>query len=113
MKSAAALSRAGSALRNLAPEVRSGILMLAATGTLAGMHTVIRYLSESVHPFEIAFFRSFFGLLVLSPLIFKNSIQAFQTLQLRLNAVRRVTSLFAILACFMDKAWSNWPMQRR
>ena len=42
MKSAAALSRAGTAWGNLAPEVSSGILMLAATGTLAGMHTVIR-----------------------------------------------------------------------
>ena len=100
MKSAAALSRAGTVRGNLTPEVRSGILMLAATGTLAGMHTVIRYLSESVHPFEIAFFRSFFGLLVLSPFIFKNGIQAFQTFQPRLNAVRGVTSLFAMLAWF-------------
>ena len=100
MKSAAALSRAGTVWGNLTPEVRSGILMLAATGTLAGMHTVIRYLSESVHPFEIAFFRSFFGLLVLSPFIFKNGIQAFQTFQPRLNAVRGVTSLFAMLAWF-------------
>ena len=74
--------------------------MLAATGTLAGMHTVIRYLSESVHPFEIAFFRSFFGLLVLSPFIFKNGIKAFQTFQPRLNAIRGVTSLFAMLAWF-------------
>ena len=100
MKSAAALSRAGTVWGNLTPEVRSGILMLAATGTLAGMHTVIRYLSESVHPFEIAFFRSFFGLLVLSPFIFKNGIQVFQTFQPRLNAVRGVTSLFAMLAWF-------------
>ena len=42
MKSAAALSRAGTVWGNLTPEVRSGILMLAATGTLAGIHTVIR-----------------------------------------------------------------------
>ena len=47
MKSATALSRAGTVWGNLTPEVRSGILMLAATGTLAGMHTVIRYLRPS------------------------------------------------------------------
>ena len=35
MKSAAALSRAGTVWGNLAPG-KSGILMLAATGTLAG-----------------------------------------------------------------------------
>ena len=82
MKSAAALSRAGTAWGNLAPEVRSGILMLAATGTLAGMHTVIRYLSESVHPFEIAFFRSFFGLLVLSPFFLKMVFKLFRPFSL-------------------------------
>ena len=100
MKNAAAVDRAVSAWVSLAPEIRTGILMFSATGTLAGMHTVIRYLSESIHPFEIAFFRSFFGMLVLSPFIFKNGKNAFRTEQPLLNLIRGVTSLFAMLSWF-------------
>ena len=100
MKNAAAVDRAVSAWVSLAPEIRTGILMFSATGTLAGMHTVIRYLSESIHPFEIAFFRSFFGMLVLSPFIFKNGKNAFRTEQPLLNLIRGVTSIFAMLSWF-------------
>ena len=100
MKNAAAVDRAVSAWVSLAPEIRTGILMFSATGTLAGMHTVIRYLSESIHPFEIAFFRSFFGMLVLSPFIFKNGKNAFRTEQPLLNLIRGVASIFAMLSWF-------------
>ena len=100
MKSAAAISRDRTAWENIATEVRSGLLMLAATGTLAGMTTVIRYVCESVHPFEISFFLIFFGLLVFSPFFFKNGFQAFKTFQPRLYAFRVVISLFAMLSCF-------------
>ena len=100
MKNATAVDRAVSAWVSLAPEIRTGILMFSATGTLAGMHTVIRYLSESIHPFEISFFRSFFGMLVLSPFIYKNGKNAFRTEQPLLNLIRGVASFFAMLSWF-------------
>ena len=100
MKNAAAVDRAVIAWVSLAPQIRTSILMFSATGTLAGMHTVIRYLSESIHPFEIAFFRSFFGMLVLSPFIFKNGKNAFRTEQPLLNLIRGVASIFAMLSWF-------------
>ncbi len=80
--------------------VRSGILMLMATGVLAGMHTVIRYLSAGMHPFQIAFFRSLFGLLFLLPLLMRHGITTMKTRQLRLNLVRAVTSVCAMLGYF-------------
>ena len=77
---------------------RSGLLMISATGVLAGMHTVIRYLSTGIHPFEIAFFRSFFGLIVLSPFVFRNGISMLKTEQPGLNLIRGTTSMGAMLA---------------
>ena len=63
------------------------------------MHTVIRYLSESVHPLD-CLLPQFLRASGFESIYFKNGIQAFQTFQPRLNAVRGVTSLFAMLAWF-------------
>jgi drug/metabolite transporter (DMT)-like permease len=51
----------GSALRGLA-------LMFVSTFLFSAMHASIRYLSDTIHPFEIAFFRSLFSLVVVMPL---------------------------------------------
>jgi len=42
-------------------------LMFVSTFFLAAMHATIRHLSEAIHPFEIAFFRSVFALAVVAP----------------------------------------------
>ena len=86
--------------QSLSAATRSGILMITATGVLAGMHTLIRYLSKEIHPFEIAFFRSFFGLIVLSPFVFVNGISMLKTGQPGLNLIRGTTSMGAMLAWF-------------
>ena len=80
--------------------IRSGLLMLFATGVLAGMHTVIRYLSAEMHPFQIAFFRSLFGLLFLLPLLLREGLGTMKTQQVKLNLLRAVTSVSAMLAWF-------------
>ena len=80
--------------------MRSGILMLMATGVLAGMHTIIRYLSAEMHPFQIAFFRSLFGLFFLCPLLMSQGLATLKTKQLKLNLVRGITSVSAMLAWF-------------
>ena len=36
------------------------------------MGTIIKYLTIELHPFQIAFFRCFFGFLIILPLILKN-----------------------------------------
>ena len=38
------------------------------------MNGVVRYVSDDLHPFEIAFFRNFFGLVVLIPLFLRTSL---------------------------------------
>ena len=34
------------------------------------MHAAVKYISEEIHPFEIAFFRCAFVIVILSPMIF-------------------------------------------
>lgn len=47
------------------------LLMLASAVMFSGMAIVIRYASEQLHPFEIAFFRNVFGLLFALPLLLR------------------------------------------
>jgi drug/metabolite transporter (DMT)-like permease len=50
--------------KNLSANLRGIILMLISTVAFAAMHAAVRHLSGELHPFEIAFFRNAFGLLV-------------------------------------------------
>jgi hypothetical protein len=45
--------------------------MFVSTFLLAAMHATIRHLSEAIHPFEIAFFRSLFALAVVVPWFYR------------------------------------------
>jgi len=74
--------------------------MILAAGCLTAMHTVVRYLSADIHPFELAFFRNLFGLLALSPLFFQHGIESFRTSQPKLQALRGITGICAMLAWF-------------
>jgi drug/metabolite transporter (DMT)-like permease len=62
--------------------------MLLSTLAFAALLAGIRYLSAELHPFEIAFFRYFFGFLVLVPVLVRNGISPFKTHRLGLHALR-------------------------
>jgi drug/metabolite transporter (DMT)-like permease len=53
----------------LSPPVRAALLMLLGSATVGAMNCTIRILAADLHPFEIAFFRNLFGLLVMLPLL--------------------------------------------
>jgi len=76
-------------LLNIIPAPLRGIFfMLVSTILFTGMQVTVRHVSEELHPFEIAFFRNFFGLLVVSPLLFRFGFGALQTPKLKLHALR-------------------------
>jgi drug/metabolite transporter (DMT)-like permease len=83
----------GGALRGLG-------LMLASTFFLAAMHASIRYLSETIHPFEIAFFRSLFALAVVAPWFYRDGLALLHTRRIRLHGLRAVLNVFAMLSFF-------------
>jgi drug/metabolite transporter (DMT)-like permease len=76
-------------LLNVIPTPLRGVFfMLVSTILFTGMQVTVRHVSEELHPFEIAFFRNFFGLLVVSPLLFRFGFGVLQTPKLKLHALR-------------------------
>ena len=79
--------------------------MLAATAAFALLHALIRYISATVHPFEIAFFRSLFGFLVLTPLFLRHGLTPLKTQRVALHmargAVQASQTLFSFLALML------------
>jgi len=95
--SLASLTRAGAALPG---PVRGAIWMTLASGSFSVMTALIRPAAEEVHPFEIVFFRNLFGLILLSPLIFRQGLGALRTTRLKLHLLRAACFLGAMLCWF-------------
>jgi len=74
---------------DLVPTRLRGIFfMLVATLMFSGMQVAVRYVAEGLHPFEVAFFRNFFGLLVVLPLLYRSGLGILRTSQLKWHAAR-------------------------
>lgn len=76
-------------LADVVPRRLRGVaLMLAATALFASMQAAVRYAGQDLHPFEVAFFRNLFGLLVLLPLLVRAGPSVLRTARLPLHAAR-------------------------
>ena len=70
------------------------------------MHGSIRYVSggatgaDGLHPFEIAFFRNFFGLVALLPFLMRAGIRSLKTTRFSLHLWRAVLQVFSMLMFF-------------
>ncbi len=82
------------------PAVKAALYMLSVTMLLAGMHTIIRHVSANLHPFEISFFRSFFGLLVFLPIFLRDGVGVLRTNKLAWHIGRGVVQTGAMLMFF-------------
>ncbi len=81
--------------------------MLLACIAFAVMWMVIRFVSRTVHPFEVVFFRNFFGLATLAPMLLRHP--RLLTRERALPNLRRASSgLLATLATFY--AVANAPL---
>jgi drug/metabolite transporter (DMT)-like permease len=59
--------------------LRGMAYMLACGFAFAAMNAIIRYMSADLHPLEIAFFRSLFGLLAFAPAFIRHGIEPLRT----------------------------------
>jgi drug/metabolite transporter (DMT)-like permease len=76
-------------------------LMVVATLFFAGMHAVVRHLAaEGIHPFEIAFFRNFFGIFVVVPWLARYGLAPLRTARFDLHVWRAVINVTSMLAFF-------------
>ena len=83
------------------PGLAALVLMLIASLALASMHGSVRFVSASLHPFEIAFFRNVFGFCVLLPWLLRIGRGAFRTRRLPLHLTRGVLNGASMLMWFL------------
>ena len=64
------------------------------------MHAAVKYISEEIHPFEIAFFRCAFVIVILSPMIFYQGKSILITKNPKLQIYRIGLNSIALLCFF-------------
>jgi drug/metabolite transporter (DMT)-like permease len=82
-------------------QLTRGVLYMVASATLFGaMAIFIRLASSELHPFEIAFFRNFFGLVAALPILYRHGFAILRTDKLPLYFVRCLIGIVSMLAGF-------------
>lgn len=76
------------------------LLAIASTAVFATMHALVRHVSGSEHPFEIAFFRSLFGLVAVMPLLIRAGPSVLVSKNPRLLVIRGLCSAASMLCWF-------------
>ncbi len=94
-----------------APAPVKGVLwMLVSAAALAGLTGVVRHMSAGLPPFEIAFFRSFFGLLILAPWLMRSGLGVLRTKRLGLYTMRCVLGAATMLMWFTAISMETLPL---
>lgn len=86
--------------RTFSPTVTAVALALCSTLLFACMHGLVRHVSDGMHPFQIGFFRSVFGLLAISPLLVSAGPGVLRSRQPGLQLLRGALGTVALLAWF-------------
>lgn len=84
------------------------ILMLISTAFFAIMTLTIRLATETLHPFEVAFFRNFFGLVFALPLLQRHGFGLLKTDKFWLYLTRCTVGLVSMFCMFW--AIANLPL---
>ena len=82
------------------PALRGILLMCISTVAFAVMHGLVRFVSDVLPPFQIAFFRNIFGLAFLLPLLMRSRFRVLRTKRIGLHALRGVINIGAMLMFF-------------
>jgi len=84
------------------PNTPRGLFLIVFTSLAATcMQALIRSLSQQIHPFQIAFFRSFFAFLSFTPLFVRYGTQPLRTKRLGGHALRGLLQGSAILLGYL------------
>ncbi|MFQ5786151.1 MAG: DMT family transporter [Alphaproteobacteria bacterium] len=80
--------------------VRAALWMVGSCACFTVLTALIRYLSATIDPLEIVFFRNLFGMAVMLPWLFHRGLGALTTTRLPLHALRALVGLVAMIAWF-------------
>ena len=95
-----AVQAASTFWKDQTPVMRGIVLMCLSTVAFAIMHGLVRFVSEVLPPFQIAFFRNIFGLAFLFPLLMRSRFTVLRTKQIGLHVLRGVINIAAMLMFF-------------
>ena len=77
------------------------VLFMVLSGIFAtSMHCLIRFATEENHPFEVAFFRTIFVLLIFLPFVVKNGFKTLKPNNVKLQSYRAIIGSVAMLCMF-------------
>ncbi len=80
--------------------VRGALWMLFSAASFAVVSGAIRYLAGSIHPFELAFFRTFFLLVFMLPWLLRRGLSVLHTRRWGAQTVRCTSSVAAMMLWF-------------
>ena len=80
---------------------RAMLLMLVASMASGGMGATIRYLGQTLHAFEVSFFRCIFGFIALLPFMIRSGIPSLRTTRFGMHALRGTLTAIEMLLNFL------------
>ena len=86
--------------KSLSPAFLAVIFMVLSGIFATTMHCLIRFATEDSHPFEVAFFRTIFVLLIFLPVVTKNGLESLKSNNVKLQSYRAVVGSVAMLCIF-------------
>ena len=84
----------------LPASVRGALWMCAAATAFALMITLVRHLTDALHPLQVVFLRTAFGLVAMLPWLLRQGIGVLRTSRLRLHLLRALIGIFAMVGWF-------------
>ncbi|MDC1194436.1 DMT family transporter [Pseudomonadota bacterium] len=93
-------SKTNNFLKIFTPSVLAVLLMVLSGIFATSMHCLIRFATEDHHPFEVAFFRTIFVLLIFLPFVVKNGFKSLKPNNIKLQSYRAIIGSVAMLCMF-------------
>ena len=84
----------------LSGNLRGIAWMALSTVAFSTMHAMVRDATQTLHPFEVAFFRQFLGVFVLAPWFIRYGLAPLRTKRLRLHTARAAVNVVAMFAFY-------------
>jgi drug/metabolite transporter (DMT)-like permease len=84
----------------LPASLKGALWMAAAATAFALMITLVRQLTDGLHPLQVVFFRTAFGLLAMLPWLLRQGVGVLRTSRLRLHLLRALIGIFAMVGWF-------------
>ncbi|MEL0106671.1 MAG: DMT family transporter [Rhodospirillaceae bacterium] len=84
--------------------LRGMAYMVLSTVALVTMNAIARYMTETFHPFEVAFFRCFFGFIFFVPLFFRYGLEPLKTKIIGWHFLRGIGNATCMLMYFTGLA---------